>query len=275
MAYKALNIEKDGHVAVATLNRPDAGNALDFRLMVEVDDAMRVLGEDENVRAVVITGAGKNFCTGVDLGMFTNAEALVEKGGGEPDIQPLPEDQTYGKGTVVGAVVRIRSMPKAVIAAINGSVVGAGLSLVMGCDMRVASEFARFSMVFVKRGIAPDTGGSFTLPRVIGLPKACELILTGDTVDAAEAGRIGLVNKVVTHDALMNEAMALANKVAKNPPLAVKMAKENLYQGIVETDFIEQMKREEASQAVLLNTEDFQEAAVAFLEKREPKFKGK
>ncbi len=275
MAYKALKIDREGQIAIVTLNRPDAGNALDFRLMVEVDDAMRVVGEDTDVRAVVLTGAGKNFCTGVDLGMFTNAEALVEKEGGEPDIQPLPDDQTYGKGTVVGAVLRIRAMPKPVIAAINGAVVGAGLSLVLGCDMRIASELARFGMVFVRRGIVPDTGGSFTLPRIVGLPKACELVLTGETIDAAEAGRIGLVSKVVPHDDLMNEALALAGKVAKNPPLAVKMAKENLYQAMAEADLLAQMKREEAAQSILLNTEDFQEAAVAFLEKREPKFKGK
>jgi 2-(1,2-epoxy-1,2-dihydrophenyl)acetyl-CoA isomerase len=275
MAYKALRIDREGQVAIVTLNRPDAGNALDFRLMVEVDDAMRVVGEDADVRAVVLTGAGKNFCTGVDLGMFTNAEALVEKEGGEPEIQPQPDDQTYGKGTVVGAVVRIRAMPKPVIAAINGAVVGAGLSLVLGCDMRIASELARFGMVFVKRGIVPDTGGSFTLPRIVGLPKACELVLTGETIDAAEAGRIGLVSKVVPHDDLLKEALALAGNVAKNPPLAVKMAKENLYQAMAETDILGQMKREEASQSILLNTEDFQEAAVAFLEKREPKFKGR
>jgi enoyl-CoA hydratase/carnithine racemase len=275
MAYKAVVVEKEGPVAIVTLNRPDAGNAFDFRLMVEIDDAMRVLADDSETRAVIITGAGKYFCTGVDLSMFTDAQSLVEKDGGEPDISPAEDDETYGKGTVVGAVVRIRNMPKPVIAAVNGSVVGAGCSLVLGCDIRIASDRAKFSMVFVKRGIVPDTGGSFTLPRIVGFPKACELILSGDTIDAAEAGRIGLVNRVVPHDELMQAARELADRIAKNPPLAVRMAKADLYNGAIETDLIEQMKREEASQSVLLNTEDFREAAVAFLEKREPVFKGK
>jgi 2-(1,2-epoxy-1,2-dihydrophenyl)acetyl-CoA isomerase len=129
-------------------------------------------------------------------------------------------------------------------------------------------------MVFVKRGIAPDTGSSFTLPRIVGLPKACELIFTGDTIDAAEAERIGLANKVVPHDDLMKTARVLAQRIAKNPPLAVAMAKVDLYRAMAETEIVEQMKREEESQAKLLNTEDFREAAKAFLEKREPIFKG-
>jgi enoyl-CoA hydratase/carnithine racemase len=275
MAYKALILEKEGPVALITLNRPHAGNSFDFSLMVEIDDVLRVVGEDRDIRAVIITGAGKYFSTGVDLSMFTDAESLVEKEGGGSDILPLPDDQTYGRGTVVGAVIRMRNMNKPVIAAVNGPVVGAGCSLVLGCDMRIASDKATFSMVFVKRGIVPDTGGSFTLPRIVGLPRACELILTGDRIDAAEAERIGLVNKVVPHDDLMAAVKELATKITKNPPLAVEMAKADLYRAMEETDIIEQMKREEASQARLLNTEDFMEAAMAFLEKREPQFKGK
>ena len=275
MAYKALILEKDGPIAIITLNRPDAGNALDFSLMVELDDVMRVVANDPDVRAVILTGAGKHFSTGIDLGVFTNAEALVEKAGGGPEIVPDPDDQTYGKGTPVGAVVRMRSMDKPVIAAINGAVVGAAFSVALACDIRIASDRARFSMVFVKRGIVPDSGGSFTLPRVIGFPRACEMILTGDTVDAAEADRIGLVNRVVPHNELMAAARELAGKIAKNPPLAVSMAKTDLYNAMGETDIVEQMKREEVSQDKLLNTEDFMEAATAFIEKREPNFKGR
>jgi 2-(1,2-epoxy-1,2-dihydrophenyl)acetyl-CoA isomerase len=166
-------------------------------------------------------------------------------------------------------------MNKPVIAAINGPTVGAALSLVLGCDIRIASDKARFSMIFVKRGIAADTGGSFTLPRAVGLAKACEMVLTGDMIDAAEAERIGLVNKVVPHDDLMKVARELAMKIVKNPPLAVAMAKADLYRAMEEKDIIKQMKHEEKTQEVLINTEDFMEAATAFLEKREPVFKGK
>jgi 2-(1,2-epoxy-1,2-dihydrophenyl)acetyl-CoA isomerase len=244
-------------------------------MMVEFDDVMRVVGGDADIRAVIITGAGKHFSTGIDLSMFTDAEGLVAKEGSGADVSPPPDDQTYGKGTVVGAVVRMRTMNKPVIGAINGTVVGAAFSMVLACDMRIASDKARFSMVFVKRGIVPDSGGSFTLPRIVGFPKACELVLTGDTIDAAEADRIGLVNRVVPHDELMTAARELAGKIAKNPPLAVQLAKADLYNAMVETDIVGQMKREEVSQDRLLNTEDFMEAATSFMEKREPHFMGK
>lgn len=275
MAYKALVLEREGPIAIITLNRPDVGNSFDFRLMVEIDDVLKVVGSDRDVRAVIVTGAGKYFCTGVDLSMFIRPETLVGEEGDEPGVPPAQDDETYGKGTVVGAVLRIRNMSKPVIAAVNGPVAGAGFSMILACDIRIASDRARFSMVFVKRGIVPDTGGSFTLPRVVGLPKACELIFTGEAIDAVEAERIGLVNRVVPHDDLMKEAMELARRITKNPPLAVARAKADLYMAMAETDIIEQMKREEESQSVLLNTEDFREAAAAFLEKREPIFRGR
>lgn len=274
MAYKALMLEREGPIAIITLNRPNVGNSFDFRLMAEVDNALKEVAEDKNVRAVIITGAGKYFSTGIDLTMFTNPESMVGDKEDAPE-PPSPDDRTYGKGTVVGGLLRIRNMSKPVIAAINGPAYGAALSLALGCDIRIASDRARFCMVFVKRGIVPDTAGSFTLPRVVGLPKACELIFTGDTIDAAEAEKIGLVNRVVPHDELMKSAKELAMRIAKNPPLAVAMAKADLYKGAEEKDIVKQMKREEKSQEKLLNTEDFMEAATAFLEKREPVFKGK
>ncbi|HUV52968.1 MAG TPA: enoyl-CoA hydratase/isomerase family protein [Dehalococcoidia bacterium] len=273
MAYKALILEKDGAVATITLNRPDAGNSFDFRLMVEIDNALKEVAEDNTVRAVILTGAGKFFSTGIDLNMFTNPEKLV----GEKEDLPTtdPDDETYGRGTVIGGLIRIRNMSKPVIAAINGNAVGAAFSLALGCDIRIASDRARFSMAFVKRGIVPDTGGSFTLPRLVGPAKACELVLTGDSIDAAEAGRIGLVNRVVPHDELMKVAKELAQRIVKNPPLAVAMAKADLYKAMEEKDLVKQLKREEKSQEKLINTEDFMEAATAFMEKREPVFKGK
>ena len=275
MAYRALKLEKEGAVAIITLNRPDAGNSFDFRLMEETDAALREVAEDRKIRAVILTGAGKYFSTGINLSMFTDAKGMVEKDGGVEDKITDDADQTYGKGTPVAAVIRMRSMNKPVIAAINGPTVGAALSLVLGCDIRIASDKARFSMIFVKRGIAADTGGSFTLPRAVGVAKACEMILTGDMIDAAEAERIGLVNRVVPHDDLMKSARELAVKIAKNPPLAVAMAKADIYKAMEEKDLIKQMTREEKTQEVLINTEDFMEAATAFLEKREPVFKGK
>ena len=275
MAYRALILEREGPIAIITLNRPDAGNSFDFRLMEETDAVMREVAKDKSVRVVILTGAGKYFSTGINLTMFTDAKGMVEKDGGVEDKITDDADQTYGNGTVVAAVIRMRSMNKPIIAAINGPTVGAALSLVLGCDIRIASDKARFSMIFVKRGIAADTGGSFTLPRAVGLAKACEMVLTGDMIDAAEAERIGLVNRVVPHDDLMKAARELAVKIAKNPPLAVAMAKADLYKAMEEKDIIKQMKHEEKTQEVLINTEDFMEAATAFMEKREPVFKGK
>lgn len=275
MAYKSLILEKEGPVAIITLNRPNAGNSFDFNMMVEFDDVIKRVGEDSDVRAVIITGTGKHFSTGIDLSMFTDAEGLVEKEGTSTDVTPDLDDQTYGRGTIIGAVIRMRDMKKPVIAAINGTAAGAAFSMTLCCDMRIASDKARFSMLFVKRGIAPDTGGSFTLSRIVGFPKACEMILTGDMIDAAEADRIGLVNRVVPHDELMTAARELALKIAKNPPLAVQIAKEQLYASMAETDFMKQLKREEEGQEKLIKTEDFMEAATAFMEKREPHFKGK
>ena len=281
MEYKRLILEKDGHIATVTLNRPDSGNAFDFRLMEEIDHVFRDnLALDDEIRAIILTGAGRFFCTGVDLTMFVDAEALVDKdeleqGVASSRVGEQTEDVPWGKGTVVGAVSVIKTMGKPVIAAVNGPAAGMGASFALACDVRLAADTARFSMMFVKRGLAPDTGGSFTLPRIVGWAKATELLLTGDTIDAAEAERIGMVSKVLPQAQLMTAAKELAAKIAKNPPLAVAVTKDSLNKSMVETDIIEQMKHEIDYQDKMLNTEDFQEAAAAFLEKREPIFKGR
>jgi 2-(1,2-epoxy-1,2-dihydrophenyl)acetyl-CoA isomerase len=280
MEYTRLILEKEGYIATVTLNRPESGNSFDFRIMEEIDEVFRELDRDDNIRAVILTGAGKYFCTGVDLKIFADSEAEVSKdeleaGVGSSRVGEDTGEVPWGKGTVVGAVVVIRNMRQPVIAAVNGPAVGLGASFALACDIRLASDRARFSMMFVKRGLAPDTGGSFTLPRIVGFPKATELLLTGDTIDAAEAERIGMVSRVVPHDELMAAAKELADKIAKNPPLAVSATKQALNESMAESDIIEQIKREIAYQDKMLKTEDFQEAAVAFLEKREAVFKGR
>jgi 2-(1,2-epoxy-1,2-dihydrophenyl)acetyl-CoA isomerase len=281
MEYKRLILEKEGHIAIVTLNRPESANAFDFRLMEEIDHVFRDnLEKDNDVRAIVLTGAGRHFSAGVDLSMFASSDAVVEKeeleqGVASSRVGEQEEDVPWGKGTVVGAVVVIRSMSKPVIAAVNGHAAGMGASFALSCDIRIASDKARFSMMFVKRGLAPDTGASFTLPRIVGWPKAYELLLTGETIDAFEAERIGMVSKVVPHDELLSAAKELASKIAKNPPLAVTANKQCLLRSQAQTDVIEQMKIEIDFQDKMLNTDDFKEAAAAFLEKREPHFKGR
>ena len=160
------------------------------------------------------------------------------------------------------------------IAAVNGPAAGQGLAIALACDIIIASDRATFSMAFVKRGVNPDTGASFNLPRLVGPQKACELAFTGDTIDAAEAERIGMVSRVVPHDDLMKAAREIADKIAKNPPLAVRFAKLQLYQAMGGDAINEHMKREVDVMAELMTTADFLEAATAFMEKREPVFKG-
>jgi 2-(1,2-epoxy-1,2-dihydrophenyl)acetyl-CoA isomerase len=281
MEYTRLILEKEGHIATVTLNRPESGNAFDFRIMEEIDHVFRDnIAVDDKIRAVILTGAGKYFCTGVDLTIFAGLEPEVgqdelEEGVASSRVGDETEEVPWGKGTVVGAVAVIKSMGKPVIAAVNGPAAGLGCSFALACDIRIASDASRFSLMFVKRGLAPDTGGSFTLPRVVGWARASELLLTGDTIDAAEAERIGMVSKVVPHDQLMTAARELAEKIARHPPLAVAATKGALNKSMVETDIIEQMKHEIDYQDKMLNTEDFQEAAAAFLEKREAVFKGR
>ena len=274
MAYKALIVEKEGPVAVITLNRPEVGNSFDMTLGLEFDHEIRHVSEDQDIRVVIITGAGKYFSTGTDLSMWTAPERHAGEEGGAQDLLPSEEDETFGKGTAVASAIRIRNMPKPVIAAVNGTAAGLGFSVALACDIIIASDRARFSMAFVRRGVAPDTGASFNLPRVVGPQRACELTFTGDTIDAAEAERIGLVSRVVSHDKLMTAARELAERIAKNPPLAVGLAKSQLYQGMMETDMIKHMKLEVETMGKLMKTADFIEAASAFMEKRESVFKG-
>lgn len=274
MTYRALLLAKEDSVATITLNRPDAGNSFNLTLLQEIDHVFREIDSDPDIRVVIITGAGRHFCTGIDLKMFVGAGNPAGDQTGDIETAPAPEDGTYGKGTNIGATTRMRGMNKPVIAAVNGSAAGAGFSLALSCDMRIASDRATFSTVFVRRGLAPDGGGSFTLPRIIGFPRACELFFTGKVIDAAEADRLGLVNSVVDHDDLMNAARELASSIAKHPPLAVGVTKEALYRAMVETDIVEHMKYEVEVQDRLLKTGDFMEAAAAFAEKREPVFKG-
>ncbi len=281
MDYKCLFVERAGHVATVTLNRPSSGNSFDFVLMEEMDRVFRDdLGKDDNIRAIILTGSGKYFSTGVDLNMFAAAEpevtdADLDEGIASSRTQGDEKDVPWGKGTIVGAVATMMAIGKPIIAAINGAAVGLGFSVALACDFRIASDRSKFSAIFVKRGLAPDTGVSFTLPRVVGFQKAREMLLTGDMVDPAEALRMGIVSSVVPHDELMTAANELAAKLTKNPPLAVAIHKEALNKSMVETDVIAQMTHEIAYQDKMMATEDFQEAAKAFLEKRDPVFKGR
>jgi enoyl-CoA hydratase/carnithine racemase len=254
---------KDG-IATLTLNRPERLNALGDSLRDDLLDAVTRASADHEVRVMIVTGAGKGFCAGGDVKAMNAAKEdrrerpLIEK------IAPS-RDRT---------LLAMRDAPQPIIAAVNGAAAGAGMNLALGCDIRIASTAAKFSQAFVRRGLHPDWGGTYFLPRVVGMAKACELIFTGDIIDAAEALRLGLVSQVVAPEALMPTANDLARKIATGPPIAVRLAKRALYHS-VDSDLRAALEFETFAQNVCSETEDAREGIRAFVEKRAPVFQGR
>ena len=269
MAYETVIYEKEGGVAVMTLNRPEVKNAFDARMQAEMDAVLTEVAKDPDARVLIITGAGKAFCTGADVAY------LMSLGEEHKLHQTTMEEMIRGDGNILTTVLKIRNLPKPVIAAVNGVAAGGGLALALACDLRIASEDARFNMIFTKRGVIPESGSTFNLPRLVGTARALELIFTAETVDAAEADRIGLVNRVVPADQLMKATKELAGKIAQNSPLAMGFSKAAIYKGMVETDIAAQMDYEAYVENVLFGTEDFKEGINSFMEGRPAKFPGK
>ncbi|MEE8470359.1 MAG: enoyl-CoA hydratase/isomerase family protein [Dehalococcoidia bacterium] len=269
MAYKTVIYEKEGGIAVMTLNRPEVKNAFDAVMQAEMDAVLTEVARDREIRVLIITGAGKAFCTGADIAY------LMSLGQEHTLHQTTMGEMIRGDGNVLTTVLKIRNIPKPVIAAVNGTAAGGGLALALACDIRLASEAARFNMIFTKRGVIPESGSTFTLPRLIGTARALELIFTAETVDAVEADRIGMVNRVVPADQLMTAAKELAGKISQNSPIALGFAKAAIYKGMVETDIAAQMDYEAYVENVLFGTEDFQEGIKSFMEGRPAQFKGR
>jgi 2-(1,2-epoxy-1,2-dihydrophenyl)acetyl-CoA isomerase len=263
MPYQDIILEKEGGIATLTLNRPDKLNALNARIMAEIASAVTEVDEDDDMKALIITGAGRGFCSGADL-TPSGSERVVP--GRRLLLEPL---------TGLGRLARvISSTDKPTIAAVNGVAAGAGFSIAAACDIRIASENARFSAIFVRRALVPDTGITYFLPRIVGISQALELCITGDIIDAQKAERIGLVNRVVPHDDLMKEAQEFAARIAKGPSVAIELAKRSVYKGL-ENDLASQLAYETWAYNVVQQTEDVQEGRRSFVEKREPVFKGR
>ena len=259
-----ITYERDGGVGWITLNRPDKLNALTSVMSDELCGVLEEIRDDEEVRAVVLTGAGRGFCAGQDLTEFRDTGDARDR----LDIeQHLAE--TYHR-----LIPLIVESPKPVIAGVNGVAAGAGLSLAIACDVRIASEEARFTQAFVKIGLIPDSGGTYLLPRVVGHAKALELSLSGEMIDAAEAHRIGLVSRVTPTADLEDEVRGYAAALATMPTLAIAEAK-RLLRDAFTLDLREALHREAKAQARMGTTEDFREGVTAFVEKREPSFKGR
>ncbi|PYM73180.1 MAG: hypothetical protein DME10_10780 [Candidatus Rokuibacteriota bacterium] len=264
MTYECLIYEVKDRVATLTLNRPERLNALGGTLRDDLFDAVTRASADPEVRVMVITGAGKGFCAGGDVKAMSEAKAGARE-------RPLIEKIAPGRDRTLLAM---REAPQPIIAAVNGAAAGAGMNLALGCDLRIASTEARFAQAFVKRGLHPDWGGTYFLPRVVGMAKACEMIFTGDLIDAAEALRLGLVSQVVPPEELLPTAHELARRIAAGPPVAIRLAKQSLYAN-ADLDLQGALHMETMAQNICFETEDATEGIRAFVEKRAPVFRGR
>jgi len=261
-----IQLEKTGHIAVLTLNRPEAMNALG-----EPGDGDKVaaacneINADRAIRCAILTGAGKAFSAG------GNVKAMQNRTGA---FGGAPADVREGYRTNVHRIVNaLFNLEVPLIAAVNGAAIGLGCDVACMADVRISSEIARFGVTFLKLGLIPGDGGAWLLPRVVGFSRACELLFTGDVIDAKQALEWGLVSRVVAPDQLLPEAHALAARIAKQPPSALRLAKSLLRQG-QSASYQSVMEMSAAAQALMHHTKDHEEGVAAILEKREPHFSG-
>ncbi|MBI4638971.1 MAG: enoyl-CoA hydratase [Candidatus Rokubacteria bacterium] len=261
MGYTTILVEHAGPVATLTLNRPDARNALDLVMRRELLAALDELEADDATRVVVLTGAGEHFCAGGDVKMMRDKRHTAAEG--------------RERVALLGRMVeRLVDFPRPTLARVDGFAVGAGCNLALCCDLIVASDRAKFGEVFAKIGLVPDGGGTWFLPRLVGLARAKELIFTAEVIDAAEALRVGLVNRVVPAAELDAATRQLAERIAAGPPAVLRLAKQLVNRAAV-SDLASALAGEAFAQAVAITGEDHQEGLRAFFEKRPPRFTGR
>jgi 2-(1,2-epoxy-1,2-dihydrophenyl)acetyl-CoA isomerase len=260
VGFQTILIERANGVATLTLNRPEARNALDLAMREEIETALRELAAEESLRVLVVTGAGGHFCAGGDVRSMQAKRHTAAEG----------RARVEAMNRVILELVNFRAPT---LAQVDGFAVGAGCNLALACDLIVASERARFGQVFAKIGLVPDGGGSYLLPRLVGLAKAKELVFTAEIIDAAEALRIGLVNRVVPSGELAQAVRELAGRIAAGPPITLALAKRLLNRS-ASLDLAGALELEAFSQGLAVETEDHQEGLRAFFEKRAPNFTG-
>jgi 2-(1,2-epoxy-1,2-dihydrophenyl)acetyl-CoA isomerase len=257
-----LETKQDG-VATLVMNRPEKLNALNSELSTALNDALARLASDETVRVVVLTGAGRAFCAGGDLG-------AIGRGRERNEIDQLEPILRSG----MQAVLKMRTMPQPVVAAVNGAAAGAGMNLALAADIRIATEEAMFGQNFSRVGLFPDYGGIYFLPQLVGPSKAAEMFYTGDMIDAQTALRLGLVNRVVPASQLEAAVKEIAHKIAEGPPIAIRAVKQALF-GSEKEQLVKALEHEVRQQIQCFRSEDCGEGVRAFFEKRKPKFQGR
>ncbi len=262
--YETILLEQSNGVSTIALNRPDKLNSFNGTLHEEILDALNEAATDDYVRCIVLRGEGKGFSAGADL-------AEVIEGDGDPNGPDLGE---YLRRTYSRLVTRMVDIEKPIVAALHGPVYGAGLGIALACDLRVAAESAKFSVAFIKIGLIPDAGVSFFLPRLVGLGRAMEMSMLGEAVEAEEAYRAGLVNRLVPDERLEEEVAEYAGRLAGLPTMAMGRIKRTLYRSF-ESDLAVALESEAAGQSLCGYTQDHKEGVAAFMEKREANFTGK
>jgi enoyl-CoA hydratase/carnithine racemase len=254
---------RDGAVVTISLNRPDRLNALNLDLTQGLRNALARAAADDNVRAVVLTGSGRGFCAGGDLGFLR-----------ELRTRNAMDEAASMLAAATEMIASIAEMQKPIIAAVNGPAAGAGMNIALACDLRIASENATFGQTFVKIGLFPDFGGTFLLPRLVGPARAAELFYGGEMISSKEAVALGLVNRVVAPDLLGRDAAAVAGRLAMGPPIAMRAIKRTLFGGRA-AELRRALEDEARQQYECFRSADFAEGLTAFFEKRPPVFTGR
>jgi 2-(1,2-epoxy-1,2-dihydrophenyl)acetyl-CoA isomerase len=260
--FETLIVAVGDGVQIITLNRPEAMNTINDAMTHELLTALEMAARDSEVRAVLLRATGRAFCAGFELGAMQSegAEAAFQAKRSLAEINKIS--------------LAILGLEKPVVAAVNGAAVGGGFCLVLCSDLAIASEMARFSVIYARRGLMSDLGINYMLPRYVGLRKAKELIFTACMIDAAEAEKLGLINQVVSPNALDDEALGLAKRLASGPTKALGLSKMAIHRAL-DSDLATSLELETWGQALCIQTQDVIEGWTAFLEKREPAFKGR
>jgi enoyl-CoA hydratase/carnithine racemase len=260
VAYEYILVEQRDRVGIVTFNKPDRLNVFSDAMFGEVRQAIEIFNDDPGVGAVVLTGSGRAFCAGADIRGWD--EAIEARERGEEPRRRL-EDENW---------IHFIQRSKPIVCAMNGLSIGVGLTMTLPCDVRIASDRARLSMRFVRVGVLPELASTRLLGHIVGLTHALELMLSGRIIDAPEAARIGLVNRVVPHDELLDHAVETAAEIAFNPSESLAAIKRMAWANLTETSFEEVLDRENAEFAAAIQRPAFKEAVRAFLEKRQPQF---